>query len=189
MENDSQNLEDILDFLETKVPDEYFFEYENLKYSHDEIVKLMIKNEGIGKIFNTIMRKNIREIKKKFKSKKEKVISKKKCRAVLVELWKNHPESKIIVFSLKGHTREVVRIVRSGADDYLTLPINKDELTLVTEKLEKLTLKEAQTDYLQGHFWDESSLMASARVSLPFCGGKVLILNGFVVSPLANIET
>ena len=110
MENDSQNLEDILDFLETKVPDEYFFEYENLKYSHDEIVKLMIKNEGIGKIFNTIMRKNIREIKKKFKSKKEKagIILKAVTTNPVDAVWKNRPkppQEKVELFPLSttGH--------------------------------------------------------------------------------------
>lgn len=71
-----------------------------------------------------------------------------KCyRTSLQQIWKSYPEAKVIVIAASDSIRRAVRAVRAGADDYLTLPIESQELDLVLKKAEAVELQAAQIQY------------------------------------------
>ena len=63
----------------------------------------------------------------------------------------------IIVMSSQEEVREAVAAVRSGANDYLTYPIDPEEVRLVTEEISKAEILESELDYLRDQFWEEGS--------------------------------
>ncbi len=77
--------------------------------------------------------------------------------SVLSHLWMDFPGSKIFVFSKKELIRDLATIVRMGASDYITLPLLRDEVILMTEEIRKVVLSDNSNDYLKGHFWNDSS--------------------------------
>ncbi len=56
------------------------------------------------------------------------------------------------------HTGAAVDAVKAGAFDYLTHPIEKEELDLVVEKVRESDVLQSELDYLRGQFWNEDSL-------------------------------
>lgn len=76
--------------------------------------------------------------------------------SVLEHLQEHFSESKIIVFAKKELIDEMAIIVKSGVSDYLTLPIIRDELLLLTEDIKRIAIEEEGFDYLTGHFWDKT---------------------------------
>ncbi len=63
----------------------------------------------------------------------------------------------IIVMSPQEKVREAVAAVRSGASDYLTYPVDPEEVRLVTEDLSRSDIIESELDYLRGQFWEAES--------------------------------
>jgi DNA-binding NtrC family response regulator len=76
----------------------------------------------------------------------------------LEEFWANYPSAAIVVMADDEQTKVAVDAVKAGAFDYLTHPIEKEELGLVVDKVRKSDALQSELDYLRGQFWDEDSL-------------------------------
>jgi len=66
---------------------------------------------------------------------------------------KNNPHVKIIVLTSKINIRKAVHAVKNGAEDYLTYPIDGEEVLLVLTSIEDLRVKDLELDYLRDRFW------------------------------------
>jgi DNA-binding NtrC family response regulator len=64
-----------------------------------------------------------------------------------------HPLVEVVVLAPKERIREAVRAVKSGADDYLTYPIDPAEVRLVVESLRESLTQNLELDYLRDKFW------------------------------------
>lgn len=85
-------------------------------------------------------------------------------RTALQEFRRAFPYAAIIVLSCQENVRDAVDAVRSGADNYLTCPLNADELLYVVESLRESTRLESELDYLRDSFWRaESSRQVESR--------------------------
>ncbi len=73
-------------------------------------------------------------------------------------LWKHYPSASIVVMADEEQTKVAVDAVKAGAFDYLTHPIEKEELGLVMEKVRESDVLQSELDYLRGQFWNEDSL-------------------------------
>ncbi len=69
-----------------------------------------------------------------------------------------YPAAEIIVMSPQEMTREAVRAVRAGANDYLTYPIDREEAKHVVESLYESVRKESELNHLREGFWQADSL-------------------------------
>ncbi|HET57008.1 MAG TPA: sigma-54-dependent Fis family transcriptional regulator, partial [Deltaproteobacteria bacterium] len=72
--------------------------------------------------------------------------------------WAAYPDVEIIVMTGPDMIREAVRAVKAGAGNYLTYPLNPDELKYVTESLYESIIAQSALDYLRGQFWEEDAL-------------------------------
>jgi len=63
------------------------------------------------------------------------------------------PSIEIIVMSSPGLIREMVKAVKTGASDYLTHPLDPDEIQLVAEAISESIIKESELDYLREQLW------------------------------------
>lgn len=54
--------------------------------------------------------------------------------------------------------REAVMAVKAGASDYLTYPVNPDEVNHITQSIYESIIMESELDYLRDRFWQEDSL-------------------------------
>jgi DNA-binding NtrC family response regulator len=66
---------------------------------------------------------------------------------------KTNPISKFVVLSAKSSIRDAVQMVRDGADDYLTYPIDTDKVRLIFESVKKTSIINLELDYLRDQFW------------------------------------
>ena len=79
-------------------------------------------------------------------------------KTALQPFWHAYPTAQIIAMSSQEMIREAVRAVKAGASDYLTYPINPDEVKYVTESIYESIVMESELDYLRDRFWQEDSL-------------------------------
>jgi DNA-binding NtrC family response regulator len=79
-------------------------------------------------------------------------------RAALQPLWHAFPSAEIVVMSSQKEIREAVMAVKAGASNYITYPVNEDELKYVTESLYESTLVQSELDYLRDKFWQIGSI-------------------------------
>lgn len=68
------------------------------------------------------------------------------------------PTIEIIVMAKPDMIREMVKAVKAGASDYLTYPLDSDEIQLVTESISESIIKESELDYLRERLWRSDSL-------------------------------
>lgn len=77
---------------------------------------------------------------------------------VFLELKKIKPQQKIIILTDQEHIRDTMELIKLGASDYLTYPIDPLEIKTVTERLiareRKIARLEAQSDT----FWQDDFL-------------------------------
>ena len=66
---------------------------------------------------------------------------------------KYNPNVKIIVLTSKTDIRRAVYAVKNGAENYLTYPIDGEEVLLVFTSIEDLRVKDLELDYLRDRFW------------------------------------
>ncbi len=64
-----------------------------------------------------------------------------------------YPSAEIIVMARQDKIRKAVDAVKAGADDYLTYPLDAEELKLVSENLSKTRIMQSEIDYLRDQFW------------------------------------
>jgi len=79
-------------------------------------------------------------------------------KAAMEPFWHVYPTIEIIVMSSQEMIREAVMAVKAGASDYLTYPINPDEVKHVTESLHEYIISQSELDYLRDQFWQSDSL-------------------------------
>jgi DNA-binding NtrC family response regulator len=72
--------------------------------------------------------------------------------------WQIYPTIEIIVMASQEKIREAVMAVKSGASNYLTYPLNPDEIKYVTESAYESTLIQHELDYLRDQFWQADAL-------------------------------
>lgn len=68
------------------------------------------------------------------------------------------PTIEIVVMARPDMIREMVKAVKAGASDYLTHPLDPDEIQLVTEGISESIIKESELDYLRDQLWRSDSL-------------------------------
>lgn len=69
-----------------------------------------------------------------------------------------YPSIEIIVMSSPELIREAVMMVKAGASNYLTYPLNNDEVKYITEELKTSVIIQSELDYLRDQFWRKESL-------------------------------
>jgi DNA-binding NtrC family response regulator len=74
-------------------------------------------------------------------------------KAALQAFWRLYPTVEIIVMSSPEMIREAVMAVKAGASNYLTYPINPDEVKYVIESIYELVIMQSELDYLRDKFW------------------------------------
>lgn len=79
-------------------------------------------------------------------------------RAVLQSFRQAYPAVEVIVICSPEMIREAVRAVKAGAAEYLTLPIDPEEVKYVIEGMHETALLRSELDYLRDQFWQPSSL-------------------------------
>ena len=70
-------------------------------------------------------------------------------RQAMMPFWQSYPSVEIIVMTPKENIRKAVKAVKAGASDYLTYPLNAEELKLVSENIQKTRILESELDYLR----------------------------------------
>ena len=79
-------------------------------------------------------------------------------KAAMEPFWHIYPTIEIIVMSSQEMIREAVMAVKAGASDYLTYPVNPDEVKHVTESLHESLISQSELDYLRDQFWQSDAL-------------------------------
>jgi DNA-binding NtrC family response regulator len=79
-------------------------------------------------------------------------------RTALQGLWQNFPGAEVVVLTSQDRVREGVKAVKAGASNYLTYPVNPDEVRYVKESIEESLRLQWELDYLRDTFWQYDSL-------------------------------
>jgi len=75
-----------------------------------------------------------------------------------LQLFKDiYPSIQIIVLTPPETTRQAVKLVKAGASDYLSHPIQPDEIKLIIENIEESIIKDSELDYLRDQSWKSDS--------------------------------
>jgi DNA-binding NtrC family response regulator len=75
----------------------------------------------------------------------------------LQPFWQLYPSVEIIVMTSQNKIRKAVSAVKAGAGDYLTYPLDAEELRLVSDNLNKTRIMQSELDYLRDQFWQVDS--------------------------------
>ena len=65
----------------------------------------------------------------------------------------SYPTMEIIIISKSDTLTEAVTAVKQGASNYISLPINPEEVRYITESVQKFLLSQHELDYLRDSFW------------------------------------
>ena len=69
-----------------------------------------------------------------------------------------YPFVHIVVLAPQERIRQAVRVVKAGAHDYLTYPIDSNEIGYVVENIKETLIVQSELDYLREQFWKADSL-------------------------------
>ncbi len=84
-------------------------------------------------------------------------LSVKECSIALHPFQTAYPTSQIIVMSSQEKIREAVMTVKAGANNYLTYPINPEEVEFVAQSLYESQRLESELHYLRSMVWKSDS--------------------------------
>jgi len=73
--------------------------------------------------------------------------------SLLKPFWQLSPTLEIIIMSPQEKIRGAVMAVKAGASNYVTYPLNADEVRYVTETTYRSKLFQSEIDYLRDQFW------------------------------------
>jgi DNA-binding NtrC family response regulator len=79
-------------------------------------------------------------------------------KTALQVFWQVFPSIEIVVMSPQEMIREAVMALKAGASNYLTYPLNPDEVKYVTENIEDSIIVQSELTYLRDKFWQAESL-------------------------------
>ncbi|MEW6381543.1 MAG: sigma-54 dependent transcriptional regulator [bacterium] len=88
-------------------------------------------------------------------------------RKKLQPLWQIYPAMEIIVLSPQEMIRDAVNAVKAGASNYLTYPLNPDEVRYVTESICESIKMQSELDYLRDRFFWQSDSLEVIRTNSP----------------------
>ncbi len=71
----------------------------------------------------------------------------------LMKFWHYFPTAQVIVMAYQKDIRKAVMAVRSGASNYITYPIHRDELKHITESVYKALIIKSELSYLRDSIW------------------------------------
>jgi len=74
-------------------------------------------------------------------------------KTALEEFHHLQPSLEIVVMAEQGMVREAVKAVKAGASDYITYPIDPEEVRHVTETIKEAIILQSELDYLRDRFW------------------------------------
>ena len=69
---------------------------------------------------------------------------------ILHSFWRIYPTLHIIIITPREMIREAVYAVKAGAADYVTYPLNSDEINLILDNIAATFRKEVELDHLRG---------------------------------------
>lgn len=72
--------------------------------------------------------------------------------------WRVTSDVEIIVLSTPAMIRETVNAVKAGASNYLTYPLNPEEVKYVVDSLQEYKRLSSELDYFRDRFWRTDSL-------------------------------
>ncbi len=72
--------------------------------------------------------------------------------------WDIYPTIAIIVIAPQERIRQAVMFVKAGASNYLTYPVDPQEIKLVTESTQESIMVQSELDYLRDQFWQSDTL-------------------------------
>ncbi|MBN2122884.1 MAG: sigma-54-dependent Fis family transcriptional regulator [Deltaproteobacteria bacterium] len=72
--------------------------------------------------------------------------------------WQLFPNIQIIVMSPPSMIRDAVMAVKAGASNYLTYPLDPEEVKYVIESVYESLIRQSELDYLRDIFWQAESL-------------------------------
>jgi len=73
----------------------------------------------------------------------------------LQRFWEIYPNLEIIVMSSQIHIRNAVMAVKGGASNYVTYPINDEEIHYLIDDMYHQKIFQSELNYLRDHFWHE----------------------------------
>ena len=79
-------------------------------------------------------------------------------KAALQQFRQAYPAVEVIVISPQKMIREAVKAVKAGAADYLTCPVDPEEMKYIIQSINETILMRSELDYLKDQFWQPSSL-------------------------------
>ena len=79
-------------------------------------------------------------------------------KTALQPLWLAAPDVEIIVMSPPEEIREAVMAVKAGASNYLTYPLDPDEVKYVADSIYESIVMQSEFEYLRDKFWESDSL-------------------------------
>lgn len=77
---------------------------------------------------------------------------------VLKRFWRVFPTAQIIVVSSQENIRGAVGVVKAGANNYLTTPIDEAEMLHILDSTDETNRLQNELDYLRDRFWQDDSL-------------------------------
>ena len=79
-------------------------------------------------------------------------------KVALHPFWHLYPSIQIVVMSAPETIRKAVMAVKAGASDYITYPINPDEIKHVMESISESQIIQFELNYLRDQFWQPDAL-------------------------------
>ncbi|MEW6670393.1 MAG: sigma-54 dependent transcriptional regulator [Thermodesulfobacteriota bacterium] len=77
--------------------------------------------------------------------------------SLLQPFWHLYPTLEIIIMAPQEKIRDAVMAVKAGASNYVTYPLNAEEVRYVTETTYRSKLFQSEIDYLRDQFWQRDS--------------------------------
>ena len=79
-------------------------------------------------------------------------------KSAMKPFWALYPALDIVVMAPQEMIRNVVSVVKAGARDYLTYPINPEEVKLISDSILDSNILQSELSYLRDQFWQSDYL-------------------------------
>ncbi|MFH1351275.1 MAG: sigma-54 dependent transcriptional regulator [Pseudomonadota bacterium] len=79
-------------------------------------------------------------------------------KAAFQPFWQLYPSIDIIIMSPLEMIREAIKAMKAGASNYITYPVNPEEVKFVVENVHESILFQSELNYLRDQFWQTESL-------------------------------
>ena len=128
---------DIINPIKSSLP--AYFNVQESNSNHEALLLLKGKRPDIFFVDLILLRDSIEKITDK---------------DILKPFLSLYPALPIVILSPQSEARHAVQLVKSGAADYLTYPVNPDEMMHVIEDINESIKIKSELNYLRDEFWD-----------------------------------